>query len=198
MGDAPDYADTMAMMRLRLTILLAGFGLLISTGAAVAQSVEEMGYRPVDQTVEDIDPLGVSLRKVDPGLLTVGERTNVYRRIVPGQTPYEQPQSDRLYFVSYGVVAEYDQSQYIYMFDRKGRPAGIAQKIPPNTVFHLGLPEQDVTPTTEPPLNPGQVSGRVNGEVEAAPPAGDDSVSYDRLVQMQRAVVVGALQRAAP
>lgn len=162
-----------------------------------AQTMEQQGYRPVDQTIEDIDPLGVSLRKVDPGLLTIGERTNVYRRIVPGQTSYDQQQTGRLYFISYGVIAEYDQSQYIYLYDRKGRPAGIAQSIPPNTVFHLGLPKNDVTKSADLPLAPGQVDGRITGLLDNDP-VPNERASYDQLVRRQREVVVGALRRTSP
>ena len=183
------------MNRLVISIAFAASSAMLAESSQ-AQTVEQQGYRPVDQTIEDIDPLGVSLRKVDPGLLTIGERTNVYRRIVPGQSPYEQQQDGRLYFISYGVVAEYDQSQYIYLFDRKGRPAGIAQAIPPNTVFHLGLPKVETPPTAEVPLAPGQIDGRVQPvpDEQAEP---DVSISYDQLVRRQRDVVVGALQRTS-
>jgi hypothetical protein len=186
------------MMNFRLVISIAfAAGGFVFAGLSQAQTMEQQGYRPVDQTIEDIDPLGVSLRKVEPGLLTIGERTNVYRRIVPGQTPYDQQQTGRLYFISYGVIAEYDQSQYIYLYDRKGRPAGIAQSIPPNTVFHLGLPKNGVMKSADLPLAPGQVNGRITGLLDSEP-VPNERVSYDQLVRRQREVVVGALRRPSP
>lgn len=172
---------------------------LLFAAAASAQTMTEQGYRPVDQVVEDVDPLGVSLRKIDPGLQSIGEQNTVYRRIVPGETPYDREQTNRLYYVSYGVVAEYDRSEYIYLFDRKGRPAGMAQRIPPNTVFHIGLPDSLPAPAVA-TAQSGQLSGRVDGAAwapmhgtparEATP---DDA--YRQVVRTQRSVVVGALQR---
>jgi len=178
------------------------FNLIVATMLAAmalpagAQTIEQRGYRPVDQTIEDVDPLAVSLRRIEPGLLTVGGGTDVFRRIVPGEPSADDSGDGRLYYVNYGVVAEFDQSQYIRLFDRRGRPAGTAQAIPPNTVFHIGLPDNPaVTQAGDSSPAPGQVSGRVDGRFEPVDPPTAVSASYEQLVHAQRAAVIGALGR---
>ena len=138
-------------------ILVASVAGLWSVAPAFAQTVQQQGLRPVDQRVADIDPTQVSLRHEYSGLSTIGERQNVFRRIVPGAGPYA-PSSRRLYFVSYGVVAEFDRSEYA--MTRKG---AILQFIPPNTVFHIGLPA-----APKPKLDSDTpVRGRVRARVDA-------------------------------
>jgi len=115
-----------------LALALAGAATLLAPVHAGAQTMEDRGYRPVDQLYEDVDPMQRSLRRRDAGLHTTGERQNVFRpsRSTRGGAPA------RLLFVSEGVVAEYDRS--IYAFDLRSRRA--MPVIPPNTVFHIGVP----------------------------------------------------------
>jgi len=184
--------------------------------AALAQTVQQQGLRPVDQMVEDIDPTQISLRRENAGLATLGERQNVFRRIVPDAGPYS-PGSQRLYFISYGIIAEFDRSEY-GMLMKKGQPTGaILQVIPPNTVFHVGLP-----PPIKPPLDPdvivpGMVQGRVDARVHSSPQIGGpvsgrwiapsqsheidreqaDAQRYQEMLVAQRGLVVAALGRIA-
>ncbi len=103
---------------------------------AVGQTLEERGYRPVDQTVSDTEPLRTSLRHQDAGLQNIGERNNVYRRIMPAASPNQA--DARLYLITHGVVASFDRSEYFQL-----ESGAVLQTIPPNTVFHIGLPESD-------------------------------------------------------
>jgi hypothetical protein len=126
----------------------AGFGVPV-----FGQALEQRGYEPVDQLIEDIDPLQVSLRQQVSGLDETGERVSVFR-------PTEQ-RGGRLYYVQRGVVAEYDRSQY----GITGR-GNLLQMIPPNTVFHLSLPDStkaSATAARQAPVNPYQVNGLVDG-----------------------------------
>lgn len=184
---------------------------------ASAQTMQEQGMRPVDQMVSDIDPTQVSLRQQDAGLSTIGERQNVYRRIVPDAGPY-QPGNQRLYYVSYGVVAEFDRSEYGVIRDKNSDLNGaILQFIPPNTVFHIGLPRAP-HPQVDPNVQlPGMVDGRVDGMVQGDPTANrnvtgrlinpsqsrrvdsdaNQTQRYQELVVAQRGLVVAAIGRIA-
>lgn|GEM_PF-4314953 len=183
---------------------------------ALAQTVEQQGLRPVDQMVEDIDPTQVSLRRENAGLATIGERQNVFRRIVPDAGPYS-PGSQRLYFISYGIVAEFDRSQY-GLLRKNDKPTGaILQIIPPNTVFHVGLPAP-IKPALDPDaIVPGMVRGRVDARVHSPPQAGGpvtgrwimpsqsreidreqaDTQRYQEMLVAQRGLVVAAIGRIA-
>jgi hypothetical protein len=162
-----------------------------------------------------VDPLGRSLRQEGAGLLDIGERNNVYERIMPGIKPYQQ-RTDRLYFVSYGVVAEFDRSDYAIAED-----GSILQFIPPNTVFHIGLPDASDDAETQRPVLPGQIDGRIDaridgridgqidGQVDGSvkpisaekPDVQDQQTkmsaeqSYGALITGQRALVLSALER---
>ncbi len=193
---------------------------------AEAQTLEERGFRPVDQIIEDTDPLRTSLRHLDAGLQTIGERNNVFRRTAPSPGDYAgrpaRPAGSagadrRLYFVSHGVVASFDRSEYL-----QTRSGVVLQAIPPNTVFHLGLPSKQpgVAEAADASV-PGRLERRVSRQVaaddfrpdepayagplrldRADPPArqaksGADvnHSHYHALIKGQRLRVVGALQR---
>lgn len=184
--------------------------------SALAQTVQQQGLRPVEQMVEDIDPTQISLRRENAGLATLGERQNVFRRIVPDAGPYS-PGSQRLYFISYGIVAEFDRSEY-GMLMKQGKPTGaILQVIPPNTVFHVGLPPP-IKPSLDPDaIVPGMVQGRIDARVHSPPQVGGpvtgrwiapsqsreidreqaDAQRYQEMLVAQRGLVVAALGRIA-
>jgi hypothetical protein len=199
LGRRIESADTMAvMMNFRLVISIAfAAGGFVFAGLSQAQTMEQQGVSPGRSDHRGHRPAG---RFTPQGRAGSADNRRANQRLSPhraGQTPYDQQQTGRLYFISYGVIAEYDQSQYIYLYDRKGRPAGIAQSIPPNTVFHLGLPKNGVMKSADLPLAPGQVNGRITGLLDSEP-VPNERVSYDQLVRRQREVVVGALRRPSP
>lgn len=129
-------------------LLLVGCALAMAPASAAAQTMEQRGYRPVDQLHDDVDPLQRSLRVQESGLRTTGERHNVFRARLPQHAEGGRPGASRLFYVAKGIVAEYDRS--IYAVDLRRRR--ILQVIPPNTVFHVGVPEaapDDQAPPTE-------------------------------------------------
>ena len=99
---------------------------------ASAQSLEERGFEPVDQMVEDVDPSATSLRRVEPGLrFDMGQRANVF------QYQSDQPDAEddsTYYLIIPGVVATFDRSEYA--ITRKGKALQLA---PPNLVYRLDL-----------------------------------------------------------
>ncbi len=188
----------------RLLIVLAAVAPVGWSVGAAGQALESRGYRPVDQRVEDIDPLQVSLRHQVSGLDETGERVSVFR-------PADQT-GGRLYYVQRGVVAEYDRSQY----GITGR-GELLQMIPPNTVFHLSLPassEASAASSEQPEsINPYQVNGLVDGRpVPASRSAAvgadgravvgdthrrlDDWQIFARISRQQRAALIDSLASA--
>ncbi len=188
-------------------------GLWVALAApAAGQTIENRGYRPIDQLRDDVDPLSRSLRRSDAGLSTTGERQNVYRA--------GDAADGRLYYLARGVIAEFDRSDYA--LTRRGR---ILQLAPPNLVYHIDPPKaaqpHDDSPIalTDQMLD-GRVDGRVRAEVNnrAAPeeliafrvaPIGESFVQPDRqprstwehyhhLHTVNRMVVLGALRARAP
>lgn len=121
-----------------------------------AQTLRERGLRPVDQVVEDVDPLSRSLRDREAGLRATGQFNTVYR-------PTDPEQSDRYFHIRQGVTAEYrGRSLYSRRSDPGSRRSVLVQDIPPDTVFHIGRPEVDdgSDRSFDPPGN--FVEGRVN------------------------------------
>lgn len=125
------------------------------TGVRVghAQTIEQQGYQPVDQLRDDVDPLSRSLRQRDVGLSITGDHQNVYRSA--GDS------GKRLYYISPGVLAEFDRSDYALT-----REGGIVQLAPPNLVYHIGQPQRTPAPLP-PPASERMVTGRMNGRVDA-------------------------------
>ena len=179
---------------------------LLLAGADVsAQTVEQRGYRPVDQTVDDVNPGQVSLREREGGLKTTGERNNVFRRASPDTAgPTVERKSDRLYYISPGVIAEFDRSEYAHH-----RRAGILQFIPPGAVFHLGMPneaEAEQASTLPPPpelIDDRMTASRVGAEMMddrlpriESPTRDDQSSTYPR-VEPGEQLMRGYLRRMA-
>ncbi len=122
--------------------------------SARAQTLQERGYTPVEQTHEDVDLLARSLQQQEPGLAATGEHHNVFKPLTGDR---------RLYYIGQGVIAQFDRSEY-YLH----RKAGVLQGIPPNTVFHIGLPKQ--TPPSDqvlPTAPDNRVARRIDARVQA-------------------------------
>ncbi len=166
--------------------------------ASHAQTVTERGLRPVDTAVEDRDPLQRSLRVIEPGLSTTGERTAVHQRIMPGGDDHLHQRHVRLYYLGQGFTAEYDRSQYA-----ANRRGDLFATIPSNTVFHIAPPREPFATAGDEYL-PGRVDGRIGPDDTGTAPTGDaDRVRdthwerYNTSVMLQRAVVVEVLNRPA-
>ena len=147
--------------------------LAAATLPASAQSLQQKGYEAVEQRVGDVDPLHQSMRKVESGLYEFGQGSSVFRG----------PDAQRLYFITQGFTLSYDRSQYFEFEDKHGQTF-VAQQVPPNTVFHLGLPQQPQTIAPRAPSSPyevdAQVDGRVTGQMRANTAAPTDpTIGYD-------------------
>jgi hypothetical protein len=164
-----------------LAAACSALGLLALTVPASGQSPERRGLEPVEQRVEDEEPLARSLRRLESGLSDIGQDSAVYRR----KTPKDGEGSPRYYYIGRGVTAEFDRSQYIRI-GRKGER--IAQKIPPNTVFHIGRPGGAEEPQAAASRQQGQQRGeranasssrridaRVDARVRSGSPASAES-----------------------
>jgi len=131
--------------------------------SADAQTVRARGYEPVEQTVADTDPLAVNMRRVEAGLQQQGgQSSSVFRRA--------GADNDKLYYVAPGIVAEYDRSSYMWFRVTKKRWK-LYQLIPPNTVFHLGLPPPEPQPL---PPNALRTHRMVDARPTSAPRADSD------------------------
>lgn len=190
--------------------------------SASAQSPTQRGFEPVEQQVEDTDPLSRSLRRVEPGLINnTGQDSRVFRKKggegqQGGQGPGSSP---RYYYIGRGVVAEFDRSEYV-RFGRQGEY--VAETIPPNTVFHIGYPpdreqtgnaEQQGSNGGEAP-SPRRIDARVQpggiGMEASTDGSGTRSIgplhspgarrsvweTYRRLRQVQQRSVMRAIDRA--
>lgn len=150
-------------------------GLAAAIGAAAtlpagAQSLPQKGYEAVEQRVGDVDPLHLSMRKVESGLYEYGQGSSVFRG----------PDAKRLYYITQGFSLSYDRSQYFEFEDKRGNPY-VGQEVPPNTVFHLGLPQQ---PQAAAPRAPSpyavdaHIDGRATGRRQVF--AAESPVGYDQ------------------
>jgi hypothetical protein len=151
-------ADTIKAMTPRLRLLplaslAAALTLLAATPARAQGTLEQRGYRPVDPAVEDVDPLARSLRRTETGLRQIGEQHRIYTPVRPdGRSPVGRLP---LYYVGQGVTAAFDRSQYdTFLVGRDRRPVTF-HTVPPNTVFHLGLPPPPEAAPEAAPETPG-------------------------------------------
>jgi hypothetical protein len=133
--------------------------LLVSSRGVMGQTIEQRGYVPVDQTVDDVDPLARSLRLFDAGLDVTGQHNNVFR------SPSDP--EGRLIYVQRGTIAEFDRS--VYAYTRKGE---VLQFTPPGIVYHLSVPDPNelkkASKADDLPDSAMLVKGRVNGMVDGA------------------------------
>ena len=94
-------------------------------GAPEGFVFRESGVVPIDQAVEDYNPLSASLRQVDGGLGISGAFDRVFR--LPGK-------NGRLMRVQGGLYAIFDESVYT-----EGEQ-GLSVEVPSNTMFWIGPP----------------------------------------------------------
>ena len=103
--------------------------------------------KPLDQTVEDISPLSISLRHIERGLREPSAFDQVYR--VPDR-------DDLLMRIEGGIYAVFPQSMYT-----QGEN-GTLPLIPAGTVFHIGYPDLERFGQVE--ASTGRGEGRVGDD----------------------------------
>lgn len=179
---------------LRLAMFAGGLSVLLSGGRAAAQTPAERGFVPVEQRVDDLDPLARSQRQVQNGIGYDGRSSWVYRK--PGDR-------DKLYYMRPGVTAEYDsRSEYVRIYDGYDRTRAIFQMIPSNTRFLIDPPTAK-EPATVPREDPPQmVQARIDGHATAAehaittPPPSSGTASLTNVRKVQTESVLRAIDRA--
>lgn len=123
------------------------FALLMSLLAAAPAGGQVM-LEPIDQTIEDIASLAISLRTVEPGLQQPAGFSEVYR--VPGR-------DDQFMRVQGALHAVFPKS--VYAYDKK---KGIYPVVPDGTVFHIGLPPPDPDARPQPARPAEAFPGRID------------------------------------
>lgn len=148
-------------MRFLANTSLFLLALLCAGPVCFAQTLQQQGFKPVDPLIDDVDPLSTSLRQHGIELkVDGGGRQRLYRRTIPGDPMTRRPEQEKFYLFDRGVTAEFDRSDYAR--SRKGR---VFTLIPPNTVFHLGVPREQFKPKVSNLPDPPQlVDTRINGE----------------------------------
>ncbi|MCC6680689.1 MAG: hypothetical protein IT445_07285 [Phycisphaeraceae bacterium] len=123
---------------------------------AAAATVRGQDYRPVDQTVEDLDPLAVSQRVVQPGGGVFSDRVSMYRPLDPYQLdPFGRPATQSYIYEQAGVRAWVSRPEYLVLVDDSNprkplfnlntqpvRDGAFIELIPPGAVFDLTPPVQ--------------------------------------------------------
>jgi hypothetical protein len=164
------------VMRQALSLLM----LLTMTTALVAAPPEQ--WRPIDQAVEDLDALGTSLRRVEPGLRSDGEQTSLF------QVPADEYGQSQLYRVGPGFRARVDRVDYLVRRDRRDVAFNVAPRhdgefvelAPTQTVYELTpMPAVVVNP---PPATgaDARVNRQVDGRVGSAPARGPVYINGSR------------------
>jgi hypothetical protein len=115
---------------------------------ASAQTLLPGGSEPVEQSIGDVSPLAVSMRRIEPGLSTGANFDQVFRY------------GDGFLRVQGGLYAVFDNS--IYLRDQK-RKGGMNAVVPPGTMYYIGAPP-DPGPR-QPPPHPDRVEGRLDLKV---------------------------------
>lgn len=182
--------------------LMLPCGLLLALAAIVAPLAAQTAI-PVDEGVQDIDPLARSLRQVPLGLRTTGEHTSVFAVPVdPSASPSDQPtglyqpygeERFSYYRIGPGFRARMDRIDYLVRVGKKGlamnvqprRDGEFIEVIGPNTYFDLRpqWPNAPVLGAPEPLVlhdEPVAVNPPVSCSTQLAAPA----VSGAQLVEM--------------
>ena len=124
--------------------------------AASGGAMPPQQLQPVDQAVEDLDPLATSLRRIEPGLDKYGQHSSLFRRVGRGDEPNRVP----VYFrIGPGFTARVDRIDYIVRDDENGLTVNEAPKaegqfielIGPNTVYELSPITTPRRPEMPPP-----------------------------------------------
>src|SRR5690606_17894511 len=85
---------------------------------SVALPVVGQDYRPVDQTVEDLDPLATSSRVIQGSPAVFSHRTSLYRPLDPRQTdPFGHPATQSYILEKPGVRAWVSRPDYLVLVD---------------------------------------------------------------------------------
>ena len=144
---------------------------LVAAPAAAAQTSVDL--EPIDQTIEDVSVLAMSLREVEPGLRQPNDFSRVFR--IPGKQDMFMRQQGGLYAVFPGSV---------YGVDKKGKLLAI---VPNDTMFYIGRPPMlDAEPTPDDPPPDGLRQGRIDLRIDpqrqstaqaAIPPGRNETVS---------------------
>ena len=153
-------------MKYYLTYILTLTVSAACTLSAAAQTLEQQGFKPIDPLIDDVDPLSISLRQHSLELKNDGGgKQRYFRRTIPGDPLTGRQSKSKIYLIDRGVVAEFDRSDYA--LGDKGR---VFSLIPPNTVFHLGIPKEETAPKTPHlPPPPEMINRRINREISSNP-----------------------------
>ena len=176
-------------------ILVTAVGALCccAATAAIAQSLEQRGYVPIEPMIADVDPLARSLRVQEPGLSLTGQYSPLFRRVSP-----DGALGDRVFFIQAGVVVEYDRSDYLLLEN-----GDVLLVPPPNTLFHLGLPvTPSVSPYDRPLTSPQSIDTMLDARLDARMDGSldahfDGAASRDHTPPVTPVGDVAALARAA-
>lgn len=127
-----------------------------AAGYVFAQDIQGDPWRPVDQTVGDLDPNAVSTRRVEQGISVYGQSGSLYHRsdLSAGYNGLGRPLTQQYQLRQPGFTAWLDQPDYL-VSDPHGEikvnispvhGGGAIGLIPPNTVFDLVPQTQTVIP----------------------------------------------------
>ncbi len=115
----------MSKLRPNSVIMLATMlATMLPSRGTIAQTPPQLD--PVDQRIEDVSPLGLSLREMQPTLREPNNFQELYRF---------RGDDDNLVRVQGGLYLVFQRS--IYGSDKKGN---VYPLVPPNTVFYIGPP----------------------------------------------------------
>jgi hypothetical protein len=127
---------------------IAGCAALLSAAPALAQTPTWRDLRVVEQGVEDLGPMGTSMRQASTDLRQPSGFDVVYR--VPGSSRgvggfFTSPAGERLARVDGAITAVFSRSEYVET------KKGTKTPIPANTVFYIGhSPLLDLPDTAAP------------------------------------------------
>jgi hypothetical protein len=158
-----------------------------TAGHLSAQDNQDAIWRPVDQTVADLDLRATSLRRVEPGVGVFGQSGALYNRGDPsfGYDGRGLPLSQQYQLRQPGYTAWLDRPDYLVVDLRGTLNRNVAAStdghylnmVPPNTVFDL-VPRGDVpvVPYMD-PYDDGwgldrvntRITGEIGGEVTGDP-----------------------------
>ncbi len=140
---------TIPLMRWRTSnCVMAMVAAAAIAGRAFPQVEQATTSRPrlqgVEQTIEDISPLGTSLRSFQTDLRLPSGFESVYR--LPGDSTGRE----RLMRMDGALIATFPRSDYkdvfvrerFLLFLQRDRKVGEVPTVPPGTVFHIGMPPE--------------------------------------------------------
>ena len=160
-------------------------------------------WRPVDQTVEDLDLLARSLRRIEPGLNVNGQQTSMFR-VAEGAPGHARSHYVR---VGPGFRMVLDQPEYLVVdgsdsiaLNRAARHEGeYLELIPANAVFDLRPLGQFAgeQPKAQPPPAPNFIDARIDGRVDGRIRTAVEAMQVNSRPNWQRPVRRADPRRAA-